>query len=139
MTTSLRLGDLSEADAIDMLADLTGVVFAAPEHAARLAQLTHGNPLLVSIVANDAELRDAVRTGGSRSRLGPASVPAVVAGFLSRLERPSIAVLEAAAVVGRVFDPPSHHLRRARGLYDHVPPPTAVVPPGDYRGKVAPV
>lgn len=104
MTTTLRLRELDSEGSVELMADLTGSALDAADQRRRLMELTHGNPLLISAVAKDPELCEEIRLGARHAPLGVASVAAQVARLLGRLDESSVAVLEAAAVVGQRFD-----------------------------------
>jgi class 3 adenylate cyclase/tetratricopeptide (TPR) repeat protein len=110
-TTSILLEPLREADIKELIANLLGEGEIA-EHVPRsLGEASEGNPLFVEemlrMLIEEGELKredgNWVAAGGLASVKAPPTIEALLAARLDRLERGDRAVLERAAVVGKLF------------------------------------
>jgi class 3 adenylate cyclase/tetratricopeptide (TPR) repeat protein len=109
--TSILLEPLTEAETVELIADLIGDAEIAGEVSARVAEAAEGNPLfveeMVAMLIDDGYLvRDDHRwvADGDLSEVKvPPTVHALIAARLDRLSALERAVLERAAVIGKVF------------------------------------
>jgi AAA ATPase domain len=109
-----ELDGLGEHDVVTVVEELAGAELGAPErrYARALHRETDGNPLFVSELVRDLGGREeiaraaaALADGGDLAPLdAPASLRELIAARAARLGAEALAVLEAAAVVGREFD-----------------------------------
>ena len=110
----LELEGLSEGDVLDLVEELAGAELEEGErvYARALHRETDGNPLFVSEVIRGLGGRDEIaaaaaaleRGGGSAALAAPASLRELIVARAAALGPETLAVLEAAAVVGREFD-----------------------------------
>jgi hypothetical protein len=123
--TEIELGGLGEGDVLDLIQELAGAELEEGErvYARALHRDTDGNPLFVSEVIRGLGGRDeiaaaaaALRRGGSAPLAAPASLRELIVARAAALGTETLAVLEAAAVVGREFD--AALLARVAGLDD---------------------
>jgi class 3 adenylate cyclase/tetratricopeptide (TPR) repeat protein len=107
----ISLQPLTEYEIEGLIVNLLSGGALAGEAGARIADVTEGNPLFVEeilrMLADDGILQ---RTNGSWTVTGdpstlaiPPTISALVSARLDRLEREERAVIERAAVIGRVF------------------------------------
>jgi class 3 adenylate cyclase/tetratricopeptide (TPR) repeat protein len=107
----VRLQALSEADAGLVVDNLLGAVGIADEARSRIVEAADGNPLfveqLLSMLIDDGQLRrDNGRwlpAGDLASIAVPPSLDALLAARLDGLPSPERTVLEAASVIGQIF------------------------------------
>jgi AAA ATPase domain len=112
--TELVLEGLSEGDVLDLVQELAGAELEEAErvYARALHRETDGNPLFVSEVIRGLGGRDELaaaaaaleRGGGQAALAAPASLRELIVARAAALGPETLAVLEAAAVVGREFD-----------------------------------
>ena len=112
--TEIELGGLGEGDVLDLVEELAGAELADGErvYARALHRETDGNPLFVSEVIRGLGGRDEIaaaaaalgRGGGAEALAAPASLRELIVARAAALGTETLAVLEAAAVVGREFD-----------------------------------
>jgi tetratricopeptide (TPR) repeat protein len=109
--TTVLLEPLTERECDELIENLLGRTKLAPEARDRILEAAEGNPLFVeqmlSMLIDDGLLhRDDghwVSTGEISSMQVPPSIQALLAARLDRLGEEERAVIECAAVVGRVF------------------------------------
>ena len=109
--TSILLEPLTEAETTELVADLIGDSEAAGDVSARVAEAAEGNPLfveeMVAMLIDDGYLvREDHRwiAAGDLSEVKvPPTVQALIAARLDRLAPVERAVLERAAIIGKVF------------------------------------
>jgi tetratricopeptide (TPR) repeat protein len=123
--TEIELGGLGEGEVLDLVQELTGAELEEREraYARALHRETDGNPLFVSEVIRGLGGRDEVAAaaaalgrGGAAALAAPASLRELIVARAAALGAEALAVLEAAAVVGREFD--VGLLARVAGLDD---------------------
>jgi tetratricopeptide (TPR) repeat protein len=112
--TEIALGGLGEGDVLDLVQELAGEELEEGERAfARaLHRETDGNPLFVSEVIRGLGGRNEIaaaaaalgRGSGAKALAAPASLRELIVARVAALGAETLAVLEAAAVVGREFD-----------------------------------
>ncbi|HEV3378463.1 MAG TPA: AAA family ATPase [Thermoleophilaceae bacterium] len=112
--TDIGLKGLGEGEVLDMVEELAGAQLAEGEreYARALHRETDGNPLFVSEVIRGLGGREeiaaaaaALENGGETAALAaPASLRDLIVGRAAALGAEALAVLEAAAVIGREFD-----------------------------------
>jgi AAA ATPase domain len=112
--TEIELGGLGEGEVLDLVQELTGAELEEDGHvyARALHRETDGNPLFVSEVVRGVGGRDEIaaaaaalgRGGGVDALAAPASLRDLIVARAAALGTETLAVLEAAAVVGREFD-----------------------------------
>jgi AAA ATPase domain len=112
--SELELQGLGESDVLDLVKELAGAELeeGGRVYARALHRETDGNPLFVSEVIRGLGGRDeiaaaaaALERGGAGTALAaPASLRELIVARAAALGRETLAVLEAAAVVGREFD-----------------------------------
>jgi tetratricopeptide (TPR) repeat protein len=122
----LELGGLGERDVLDLVQELAGAELGEGErvYARALHRETDGNPLFVSEVIRGLGGRGEIaaaaaalgRGGGSAALAAPASLRELIVARVAGLGPETLAVLEAASVVGREFD--TGLLARVAGLDD---------------------
>ncbi|HEV2874578.1 MAG TPA: AAA family ATPase, partial [Thermoleophilaceae bacterium] len=110
----IELGGLGEREVLDLVQELAGAELEEGErvYARALHRETDGNPLFVSEVIRGLGGRDEIaaaaaalgRGGGSAPLAAPASLRELIVARAAALGSETLAVLEAAAVVGREFD-----------------------------------
>ncbi len=109
--TSILLEPLTEAETVALVADLIGDAEVAGEVSARVAEAAEGNPLfveeMVAMLIDDGYLvredHRWVAVGDLSEVKVPPTVQALIAARLDRLAPVERAVLERAAIVGKVF------------------------------------
>ena len=109
--TSISLEPLTEAETVQLIADLIGDPGAVGAVSTRVAEAAEGNPLfveeMVAMLIDDGFLvREDdrwVAVGDLSEVKVPATVQALIAARLDRLVPPERAVLERAAIIGKVF------------------------------------
>ncbi|HJV04787.1 MAG TPA: adenylate/guanylate cyclase domain-containing protein, partial [Actinomycetota bacterium] len=110
-STTILLEPLSERQCDELIENLLGRAELQPEARERIVRAAEGNPLFVeemlAMLIDDGLLRRDdghwVARGDLREIAVPPSIQALLAARLDRLEREERAVIERAAVVGRVF------------------------------------
>ncbi len=109
--TSILLEPLTEAETVELVTDLIGDAEAAGDVSARVAEAAEGNPLfveeMVAMLIDDGYLvredRRWVAAGDLSEVKVPPTVQALIAARLDRLDPVERAVLERAAIIGKVF------------------------------------
>ncbi|MEO8423414.1 MAG: adenylate/guanylate cyclase domain-containing protein, partial [Actinomycetota bacterium] len=110
--TSILLEPLSEAETVVLVADLIGDPGAAAEVSERVSEAAEGNPLfveeMVAMLIDDGYLVRGghrwIATGDLSEVKVPPTVQALIAARLDRLDPVEHAVLERAAIIGKVFE-----------------------------------
>jgi AAA ATPase domain len=109
--TEIELGGLAEGEVLDLVQELAGAELeeGGRVYARALHRETDGNPLFVSEVIRGLGERDEIaaalgRGGGAEALAAPASLRELIVARAAALGSETLAVLEAAAVVGREFD-----------------------------------
>jgi tetratricopeptide (TPR) repeat protein len=112
--TEIELGGLGEGDVLDLVEELAGAELAERErlYARALHRETDGNPLFVSEVIRGLGGRDEIAAAaatlgdgsGDAALAVPASLRELIVARAAALGTETLAVLEAAAVVGHEFD-----------------------------------
>jgi class 3 adenylate cyclase/tetratricopeptide (TPR) repeat protein len=113
--TSILLEPLTDAETAELVVDLIGDPELAREVSARVTEAAEGNPLFVEemvamLIDHGFLVRDGDRwvTVGDLSEVKvPPTVHALIAARLDRLTTVERAVLERAAIIGKVFAAPS--------------------------------
>ena len=109
--TSILLEPLTDAETVELVADLIGDSEAARHVSARVAEAAEGNPLfveeMVAMLIDDGYLvredHRWVATGDLSEVKVPPTVQALIAARLDRLTPIELTVLERGAIVGKVF------------------------------------
>ncbi len=122
--TTISLEPLSDAECADLIAGLLGRSPVAGDVTARIAAAAEGTPLFVeemlAMLADDGMIQQEEGTWVAAADLGALSVPpsiqALLAARLDRLAPGERALIERAAVVGKVFYRDALH-----ELFDEVP------------------
>ena len=125
--TSISLEPLTEAETVQLIADLIGDPGAVGDVSTRVAEAAEGNPLfveeMVAMLIDDGFLvREDdrwVAVGDLSEVKVPPTVQALIAARLDRLVPAERAVMERAAIIGKVFADVVDQITRGRGAGGH--------------------